>query len=540
MGRPDPTGAPRAGTPSQPPPFGQPASGPISTQPMPSPPPPAAPRPPPGLSSTQIGPGFAPIAPPSGPTAAAAGLPTAAAYPPPPATATASAYPPPPAAPGTWPPPSTLGAPPAAPAPAGYPPPPAAPGTWPPPPGASAFQPPQGQAPGVGDPAFMSGFGGAPTDDSVSVPSLRGGAMGDLIGVSIKRAFRLRIDPSEVLPTERAALELAEPPILDKNLQAFLVWRRSILFVVIAILAPLSITRLVDSLRGPPLPAMLRAVGVLPALAEAFFCVWLVLQVRRWTQWRVQRKAVLLGWLVFLLTPFVVYLYPLRSAIEGLFTGEGIDPAAAAPLGMVVSLAVALQALLSLAPKAISLMPGLIRAALVSKMLFPGTSGPGWLIVLAAPIYAMFAFTILIVPYQVTGSGWFVVGMIGLIGAQFVLARAGFQLARPCTEPAAIHQVKQVRSVYLGAIGASALFLIIALGSLVKTFDIGYVQVVTTILSFEANVLILTMIGTDLVITNLERARALAAGTAREVEDTHLKLAAFVGTSEPPAPPPFR
>ena len=50
---------------------------------------------------------------------------------------------------------------------------------------------------------------------------------------------------------------------------------------------------------------------------------------------------------------------------------------------------------------AISLMPGLIRASIVSKLLFPGTSAPGFLMILAAPLYALFAYVIILLPYQI-------------------------------------------------------------------------------------------------------------------------------------------
>jgi hypothetical protein len=240
---------------------------------------------------------------------------------------------------------------------------------------------------------------------------------------------------------------------------------------------------------------------------------------------------IFLGWAVFMATPFVVFLYPLSRAFGERGGGEEM---------MLVGMVMSIGALLSLAPKAVSLMPGLVRAALVTKMLFPGSAGPGWLVVLAAPVYAVFAFLILIVPYQITGSGWFVLSMIAIIAAQMILARAGYLLAQPSNHAVAVNQVNRVRTTYLIATAVGALFLVIALIQLVKVFKIGYLTIFTTLLSFEANVLILTMIGSDLVITNLDRARALQQGTAKEVDETNLKLAAFVGGSEPPAPPPFR
>jgi hypothetical protein len=52
---------------------------------------------------------------------------------------------------------------------------------------------------------------------------------------------------------------------------------------------------------------------------------------------------------------------------------------------------------------------------------------------------------------------------------------------------------------------------------------------VTTVLSYETNVLILTLIGADLLITNLERARGLSSGTAHLAEESNRKLSSFVG-----------
>jgi hypothetical protein len=74
---------------------------------------------------------------------------------------------------------------------------------------------------------------------------------------------------------------------------------------------------------------------------------------------------------------------------------------------------------------------------------------------------------------------------------------------------------------------AFGICLVAALGSLVE--QIGAAAIATTVLSFEANVLVLTLIGSDLLITNLERARGLSSGTAHLADDSNRKLSAFVG-----------
>jgi hypothetical protein len=58
------------------------------------------------------------------------------------------------------------------------------------------------------------------------------------------------------------------------------------------------------------------------------------------------------------------------------------------------------------------------------------------------------------------------------------------------------------------------------------------------VLKFESNVLMLTMIGADLVVTNLDRARSYTAGADHVEEAAEQKIAAFVGLDAPPKPPP--
>src|ERR1043165_9907434 len=133
-------------------------------------------------------------------------------------------------------------------------------------------------------------------------------------------------------------------------------------------------------------------------------------------------------------TPFVVFLYPLRTVLEEVVRGPVTIDGIGTYQRAVMPFVFAMIAMLQLAPKAISLMPGLIRASLGIKLLFPGSTAPGWLIVIGAPLYALLAYVVLIIPYQFTGSGWFISGVLGLIAVQVVLARAGFSLAQPLLE----------------------------------------------------------------------------------------------------------
>jgi hypothetical protein len=370
----------------------------------------------------------------------------------------------------------------------------------------------------------------------------------NFLKLSSRRAFRLRIEPTEVLPDEKLLLEQANPPVLDQNLQAFLSWRRSVVFLVATILTLLSITGLIDSLSGGSNVATpVKMVKLLPTLAETAFCLICWLVVKNWTDWRKHRKWLLYGWLLFMLVPFAVFLYPLRDTyieagkhlsiaqlrqqfeelgVHGLYTR------AMAPFvfGMI--------AMLQLAPKVISLMPGLIRSSMVVKLLFPGTSAPGWLIVMCAPLYALIAYAILVIPYQITGEGWFMFGVVLVTAAQVLVMRSGFALAKPMNERDALHQIRRIRKVYIILLIIAAVAIIYGLGLLVKLLSLKWTSIITTILKFESNVMILTTIGTDLVVTNLDRARGYTEGKEQIEMETEQKIAAFVGLNAPKSPPP--
>lgn len=355
--------------------------------------------------------------------------------------------------------------------------------------------------------------------------------------ISTKRAFRLRIEPSEVLPDERQTLAQADPPILDENLQAFLAWRRSVLFLVATILVPLSIIGIVDAFSGSKVAPAVRYVKLLPAVAETLFCVICWLQLRHWAHWRSQRRWLFFGWLLFIGTPFLVFAYPLKEAFMGLSRSMSIAQVQELGWNGVYNRAIApfafsMIAMFQLAPKVISLMPGLIRSSMVIKLLFPGSAAPGWLIVMSAPLYALIAYALLIIPYQFTGELWFIFGIGLIVFAQALVAKSGFQLARPLTQDEAMFHIKRVRKYYMTLLLIALCCIVGGLGVLAKILSIKWTTIASTLLKFEANVLTLTIIGADLVVTNLDRARHYTEGKEHVEEETEDKIAAFVGLNK--------
>lgn len=221
----------------------------------------------------------------------------------------------------------------------------------------------------------------------------------------------------------------------------------------------------------------------------------------RWADWLKTRKLLFVTWLVYFLFPFLLFLFPFREIVNEVGDGGEVGQAEALIFGMLFSL----QAIMTLAPKAISLMPGLLRAAVAAKLLFPGGSAPGWLMVLAAPIYGLLVYVVLMLPYQLTGSGWFVLAMLGLIGAQIWLSVTGFALARPLTEPDAVRLVQRARLGYTVFNAVGLIFLAVGFLTLIDELQINVVSVFNLFLTFLANVMVLTLVGTDLLVASLAR-----------------------------------
>jgi hypothetical protein len=328
------------------------------------------------------------------------------------------------------------------------------------------------------------------------------------LGISLRRAFRLQIRTDEVLPAERAVLESQARHITDPDHQAFLSWRRSVLLLVAMMFVPLCVFRWVETFDGPHLPVVPRIFQLLPAVAESAFCLIAFDQLRHWAQWRRQRRVLFIAWALYFVSPFLVFTYPFRSAFDSLWEAKAVAEFLGVPLTvtrstfhMAVGLAFGVQALLGLGPKVISLMPGLIRASIVAKLQFPGTTAPGWLMMLAAPFYALFAYIIVILPYQITGSWQFIIGNTGILAAQVFIGTAGRRLTVPLSAQESHDRIHRSWLAYIGILVVSALFMVYGLYEFIKELHFGTVRVVTSILTVVSNVLLDTLIGTDAIVS---------------------------------------
>ncbi len=378
---------------------------------------------------------------------------------------------------------------------------------------------------------------GPPTSAAEAVQTLSG----HFLGVSVRRAFRLHIRIQDVLPSERRHLEAQARHITDPDQQAFLAWRRSVLLLVALMFIPLTIMRFVESFDGPAMPLGARIFMLMPAVAELMFCVIAFDQLKNWAQWNKQRRVLFIAWALYFMAPFLVYVYPFRTAFDDTAIKYAQSAAviggvqlktAKSTVHMVVGLAFGVQALLALGPKVVSLMPGLIRASIVTKLLFPGTSAPGWLMMLAAPLYALLAYIIVLLPYQVTGSWQFMVGNCGILLAQVFIGLAGRRLTMPLTTSESHHRVHRSWLWYIVILVVSAGFTVYGLADFISQLNLGPVRVVTSVMAFVSHVLLNTLIGTDAIVAAMAHFRRRAMPSPEQAQlraDAETKLDVFVG-----------
>jgi hypothetical protein len=261
-------------------------------------------------------------------------------------------------------------------------------------------------------------------------------------------------------------------------------------------------------------------------------------QLKNWAQWKRQRTIMFVAWVLYFVAPFVVYLYPFRTAFDhSMFIAQAtyvlgtfkldVDPRT---YHMAIGLAFGLQALLALGPKVISLMPGLIRASIVTKLQFPGTTAPGWLMMLAAPFYALFAYIIVLLPYQITGSWAFVIGNAGILAAQVFIGASGRRLTVPLSAAESDVRIHKSWLWYICILVVSAGFMVYGLYEFIAMVNLGVVRIITSLLAVVSNVLLDTLIGTDAIIAAMFFFRRRGTGDpAREqlMRDAEAKLDVF-------------
>src|SRR5262249_38731578 len=130
-----------------------------------------------------------------------------------------------------------------------------------------------------------------------------------------------------------------------------------------------------------------------------------------------------------------------------------------------------------------------------------------------------------LLPYHFSGSTLVLVGMILVLAAKATLVRAGLGLARPMADEDAVNATKRTLAIWmtllLGGIGCiiGGLWGLVSLASAMTLAHFA--------LSMAANILLLTLIAPDALISALDRARGTSPEERRLADETAADVAAF-------------
>ncbi len=309
----------------------------------------------------------------------------------------------------------------------------------------------------------------------------------------VTRAFSSNLQSISVSGHERKTLEAVG--VLEPVLQRYLVWRRSIaLVVVIATVLSVGFTFLIDNyqdgnsregvhttvetfleeaLEGSvldeeetagesPVPTTLfgsLADGVeevsfygLPLASLAIlFC---------WNRFKVSNQIVVAGFVLTFFVPMIVALCPWSwwGYIKPNVTPESN------PAKFVLILAEnALEGakyLFVLLPTVLSLVPGVQRACLRVKTLLPESMLPGWILVAAAPLYALALLVTFVAINQVASDPIFLTSVVLFLAGPFIYVAYAETFTRPLLSNDEFAQMRFVQMV-VGVVTAVAGILLI-------------------------------------------------------------------------------
>lgn len=336
-----------------------------------------------------------------------------------------------------------------------------------------------------------------------------------------------RVVPSQA---EAHALALQNPPIVDADVQHFLVWRRSCLFaagvclsarVVDTLFAKTSVWFSGGEFGGFWNAGVISLFMILEVCVEAFACVLLWIACLQWASIGTSRSAARVSWLLFTLFPIILLILP-RGYLLSFQSG-----AERAVLNGILLV----SAIMILIPWAMSFFPGIIRACLTCKSLMPEAAGPGWMLMCASPLYAVVFVAAGLALLQMEHTQTIAAGVLLIATSSLVYLAYGTKLVRPLGREEAAVVIQRAKQVSLAFLGAGFVLILWKLRNLVD--DMSPMRVLLTCARLWGAILLLNVVAVDLALVlqsaAYEQAKRFQESPLRRALDA--RLAAFAAVN---------
>jgi hypothetical protein len=336
-----------------------------------------------------------------------------------------------------------------------------------------------------------------------------------------------RVIPSQA---EAHALAIHQPPIAETDVQRFLVWRRSCLFVAVVCLSARVLDTLftkasawfsADGFGGFWNAGVISLFIFLEVFVEAFACVLLWIACLQWASIGTSRSAARVSWLLFTLFPIVLLVLPRGYLLS---FESGAERAVLNGILLVGAVTI-------LIPWAMSFFPGIIRACLTLKSLMPEAAGPGWMLMCVAPLYAVVFVAAGLALLQMELTQTIAAGVLLIATSSLVYIVYGTKLVRPLGREEAAVVIQRAKKASLVLLGAGLTLILWNLRGLVD--DMSPLKVLLVCARLWGAILLLNVVAVDLALVlqsaAYEHSKRFQESPLRRVLDA--RLAAFAAVN---------
>lgn len=280
---------------------------------------------------------------------------------------------------------------------------------------------------------------------------------GNKAGLHLKRAFSWNLRSIPVEADEEA--QLVANGVDEADARRYLVWRRSVLFVVViptlaaALLKSLGVfTAGFQGWSGTGI--LIRLAELLPLFliaATAWFAA------KCWDQHKRSRSVLMRGWLIAFLTPLLLALIPFGWRVDT----SNFSVRDLAQFNTGASVAGAALAYITLMPAVLSLIPGVLRACLRIKALIPESILPGLFLIAATPLYIFLFLVIFTTINQAIGDILLILGVLALVGAPMLYMLNARNFTRPLKTEEEVAKIGSVQNLVLLVAGCGLALLVV-------------------------------------------------------------------------------
>lgn len=286
---------------------------------------------------------------------------------------------------------------------------------------------------------------------------------------------------------------------------------------------------------------LLDTVTLISYSIVAISCVLVLLSAVFWTNIRLSRLLSRIGWGIMFATPVLLGLLPLSKLMDFSHLSDAERKGVVIGLGLFFAFDVFVKE----GSKIIAIFPGIIRSSMGLKTLLPESATPGWIVALITPIYTLMLLLTMITVNQLQGNWLLFFAALCLMTAPLIYLIFAKAIVRP-------HEAKEIGSVITPirlAIGILTTVGLVLLSIWVLDLPmVSFGDVFKFIFGLIANVLLLTVVVTDIVIQTMRlgyiQSRGFHQSRMRQMLDRRFAALAQLGRSQTEsesdvAPPPM-